>query len=149
MKTKFLILALLLLSAATFAQSAFTKATLAGILNDYHKNTHDFFVNYCVPDFRYINADGTFVYLPELLKTSVNDKVETSEILDQKIIQSGDVAVVSGIHVQERKAADGTKDIRRVACTYTFQRQGGNDSAARWKFVASQQSKIVPKSPAR
>lgn len=147
MKTKYLTLALLLLSTAAFAQTAFTKATLDGILKDYHKNPHDFFVSYCSPDFRYTNMDGSFGYLPELLKASVNDKVETSEILDQKIIQSGDVAVVSGIHVQERKAADGTKNTRRVVCTYTFQRQGGNGSATRWRFVAAQQGNIASNQP--
>lgn len=145
MKHSLLLLVLLLTSVATYAQTAFTKATLDGILKDYHKNPHDFFERYCSPDFRYTNTDGSFGHLPELLKASVNDKVETSEILDQKIIQSGDVAVVSGIHVQERRAADGTKNIRQVACTYTFQRQKGNGSAPRWMFVASHQSDVAKK----
>ncbi|MCY7353293.1 MAG: nuclear transport factor 2 family protein [Cytophagaceae bacterium] len=145
MKKPLLLLALLLTSAATFAQSAFTKATLEGILNDYHKNPHDFLESYCPPDFRYITPDGSFRYLPQLLKGSVNDKVETSQILDQKIIQSGDVAVVSGIHEQKRVATDGTKTTRRVACTYTFKRQAENGSAPQWKFVASQQNDIDKK----
>ena len=129
MKNPLLLLVLLLTSVATFAQTAFTKATLDGILKDYQKNPHSFFERSCPPDFRYIATDGSFKFLPELLKGSVNDKLIANEIEEQKIIQSGDVAVVSGIHVQERKAADGTKAIRRVACTYTFQRQKGNGSA--------------------
>lgn len=143
MKTQFFTLALLLMSTASFAQTAFTKATLDGILKDYQKDPHGFFEHSCPPDFRYIATDGSFKFLPELLKGSVNDKVLANEIQEPKIVQSGDVAVVSGIHVQERKAADGTKNSRQVACTYTFQRQKGSGSALRWMFVASQQNDIA------
>ena len=83
------------------------------------------------------------MYLPELLKVSVNDKVEATEIMESKIVQSGDVAVVSGIHVQNRLNDNGSKITTRVPCTYTFQRQKGNGSAPRWLFVASQQSNIA------
>lgn len=143
MKTQFVTLALLLTSAASFAQTAFTKATLAGIMKDYQKDPHGFFERSCPPDFRYIATDGSFKFLPELLKGSVNDKLIANEIQEQKIIQSGDVAVVSGIHVTDRIDTDGTKVIRQVACTYTFQRQKRNGSAPRWMFVASQQSNIT------
>lgn len=143
MKTYYFTLTLLLTGATSFAQTAFTKATLDGILQDYQKDPHGFFERSCPPDFRYIATDGSFKFLPELLKGSVNDKLIANDIREQKIIQSGDVAVVSGIHIQERKAVDGTKAIHRVACTYTFQRQKGNGSAPRWMFVASQQSNIT------
>ncbi len=135
MKTRFITLVLLLMSTATFAQTAFTKATLDGILNEYQTNPHDFFKRSCSPDFRYIATDGSFKFLPELLKGSVNDKLIANQIQEQKIIQSGDVAVVSGVHVQERLGADGIKAVRQVACTYTFQRQNGNGSSPRWMSI--------------
>lgn len=147
MKTYYFTLTLLLTSAASFAQTAFTKATLDGILKDYQKNPHDFFKRACPPDFRYIAPDGSFKFLPELLKGSVNDKVSANEIQEQKIIQSGDVAVVSGTHVVDRIAVDGTKTTTRIPCTYTFQRQGGTGSASQWKFVASQHTAIVQNQP--
>lgn len=141
MKTQFLLITMVLLSSASsFAQTAFTKATLDEILKDYQKDPHGFFERSCPPDFRYIATDGSFKFLPELLKGSVNDKVLANEIKEQRIIQSGDVAVVSGIHVQERMDANGAKSVREVACTYTFQRQKRNDSAPRWMFLASHQS---------
>lgn len=146
MKAKLFTLFLLLTSAVSFAQPAFTKATLDGILKDYQKNPHGFFERSCSPDFRYIATDGSFKYLPDLLKASVNDKLIANEIRDQRIVQSGDVAVVSGIHVQERMGADGSsKVVRQVACTYTFQQQKGNGSVPRWMFVASHQSDIENK----
>ena len=143
MKTQFVTLALLLISASSFAQTTFTRLTLDGILKDYQKNPHDFFEHSCPSDFRYTGTDGSFKLLPELLKGSVNDKVSSNEIQDQKIIQSGDVAVVSGIHVVNRIAPDGKKSVSKVACTYTFKRQQENGSASQWKFVASQHTAIV------
>lgn len=143
MKTPVFILTLLLTSVVGFAQTAFTKATLDGILATYQKNPHEFFKNYCSSDFRYIATDGSFMYLPELLKASVNSKVLSNEIVESKIVQSGDVAVVSGIHVEDRLNDDGSKTTTRVPCTYTFQRQKGNGPAARWMFVASQQNNIA------
>lgn len=147
MKHSLLLLVLLLTSVATYAQTAFTKATLDGILKEYQKDPHGFFERYCPPDFRYINRDGSFAYLQELLKGSLNSKVLANEIQDQKIVQSGDVAVVSGIHVADRIDTDGTKYNTRIACTYTFQRQKGNGSAPRWMFVASHQSNVAKDSP--
>jgi hypothetical protein len=137
MKNALFTLALLLISLGAFAQTAFTKATLDAILQDYQKNPHSFFERNCSPDFRYISTDGSFQYFQEILNASVNDKIVANEIQDQRIIQSGDVAVVSGIHVQERPTYT-----RRVAVTYTFQRQNG-----RWMFVASQQNNISMVSP--
>ena len=137
MKNSLFTLALLLISAGAFAQTAFTKATLDAILQDYQKNPHSFFERNCSPGFRYITTDGSFKYFQDILNGSATDKIVANEIQDQQIVQSGDVAVVSGIHAQERPTST-----RRVAVTYTFQRQNG-----RWMFVASQQNNLAKVSP--
>ena len=135
MKTKLLIL-LLLTSAASFAQT-FTKATLNEILTEYKTNSKTFFMNRLSDDFRYTTPNGAYQTRKDILGGEPQ-KILKTEIAEPVIFQSGDLAVVSGIHKTERTGSDGNPATGQVACTYTFQRR-----ANKWLFVASQQNNIA------
>ena len=137
MKTQFVTLALLLTSAASFAQSTFTKATLDEILAEYKTNSRAFFMNRLSDDFRYTTPNGAYQTRKDILGGEPQ-KILKTEIAEPVIFQSGDLAVVSGIHKVERTGSDGNPVMGQVACTYTFQRR-----ANKWTFVASQQNNIA------
>ncbi len=64
-------------------------------------------------------------------------KILKTEIAEPVIFQTGDLAVVSGIHKVERVGKDGNPVMGQVARTYTFQRRQD-----KWLFVASQQTSV-------
>ena len=136
MKTTFLFLALLI-SAGSFAQTAFTQATLNEISAEYQTNSKAFFTNRLSPDFRFTTAKGTYQTRNDIVAGPAQ-KILKTEILEPVIFQSGDLAVVSGIHKTERPGPNGNPFVGRVACTYTFQRRDN-----KWLFVASQQTAIL------
>jgi hypothetical protein len=136
MKTNLLTLALLVLSTVGFAQSTFTQSTLNGIIAEYKANSKAFFTNRLSDDFRYANPQGAYQNRNDIISQDAQ-KILKVEIADAVIFQSGDLAVVSGIHKTERVGKDGNPVKGQVACTYTFQRRGG-----KWLFVASQQTDI-------
>ena len=137
MKRWLLTLTLLGFNFAGFAQTAFTQATLDEILADYKKDSKAFFTNRLSTDFRYTNPQGTYQNRNDIIAGDTQ-KIMKTEIAEPVIFQSGDLAVVSGIHKTESVAKDGTQSARKVACTYTFQRR-----ANKWMFVASQQTSIA------
>lgn len=136
MKTNLLTLALLVFNTAGFAQSTFTQATLNDIIAEYKANSKAFFTNRLSDDFRYANPQGAYQNRNDII-TQDAQKILKVEITEPVIFQSGDLAVVSGIHKTERAGQDGNPVASQVACTYTFQRRGG-----KWLFVASQQTGI-------
>ena len=141
MKTPLLLLALLLMSAGSFAQKAFTQATLDDILAEYKANSKAFFMNRLSDDFRYTTPKGTYQNRPDIVVQNAQ-KILKVEIAQPVIFQSGDLAVVSGIHKTERVGADGNPATGQVACTYTFQKRQG-----KWMFVASQQTVMQQDQP--
>ena len=142
MKTNLFTLALLLISAGSFAQTAFTQATLNEILTEYQTNSKAFFTNRLSADFRYITPKGAYQNRNDIVVQDVQ-KILKVEIADAVIFQSGDLAVVSGIHKTERSGPDGNPVMGQVACTYTFQRRQD-----KWMFVASQQTSMLSASVA-
>ncbi len=138
MKTSFLCLALLLMSAATFAQTAFTQATLDGILAEYKANSKTFFTTRLSDDFRYTTPQGAYQTRKDIIGGEPQ-KILKTEIAEPVIFQSGDLAVVSGIHKTERTGPDGNASVGQIACTYTFQRRDN-----KWLFVGSQHTSMQP-----
>ena len=136
MKTKLFTLALLLMSAGSFAQKAFTQATLNEILAEYKTNSKAFFTNRLSDDFRYTTPKGAYQNRTDVVSGNAQ-KILKVEIAEPVIFQSGDLAVVSGIHKTERTGQDSNPVLGQVACTYTFQKRQG-----KWMFVASQQTII-------
>ncbi len=137
MKKWLLALALLSISFAGFSQTAFTQATVDELFDEYKKDSKAFFINRLSSDFRYTNQQGTYKNRNDIVQGAAQKIIKT-ELLEPVIFQSGDLAVVSGIHRTERIGKDGNNDTAQVACTYTFQRRDN-----KWMFVASHQSSIV------
>jgi hypothetical protein len=135
-KTNLLTLALLLMSAGAFAQTAFSQATLDDILTEYKANSQAFFTNRLSDDFRHTNTKGAYQSRQDIIRSGPQ-KILKTEIVQPVIFQTGDLAVVSGIHKTERAGQDGNPYMGQVACTYTFQRREG-----KWLFVASQQTDL-------
>ena len=137
MKTNLVTLALLLMSAGSFAQTAFTQATLDEILSEYKANSKAFFTDRLSADFRYTTSKGAYQNRNDIIVGDAQ-KILKTEIAELVIFQSGDLAVVSGIHKTERTGKDGNPVMGQVACTYTFQRREN-----KWLFVSSQHTAIT------
>jgi ketosteroid isomerase-like protein len=139
MKTNLLTLTLLLISAASFAQitsTADVETALSQFLAEYNQSPYDFFKKRSTDDFRYIDRQGAFVLKPALLKSSEGRPSTESSASDLKIIRSGDLAVVSGIH------SFGKEGTAKTAFTYTL-RKAGKGAASAWKFAGSQHTPIL------
>lgn len=160
MKKYIIFLALLTLAFVGFAQSKFTQATFKEMLDEYKRDSKAFFINRLSEDFRYSNPQGKFLYKSDIARTGTQKIVSTSdaqkivttlqgidgmlqntlanEVLKPVIFQSGDLAVVSGIHKTIWVGNDGNQTTGEVAGTYTFQKRKG-----KWMFVASQQTSLA------
>jgi hemerythrin superfamily protein len=138
MKKLIFLISFLTISCFSFAQN-FTQATLNEILEEYKKDSKAFFNNRLTADFRVINKEGAFQSRQDFIKSDPQKIVKT-EILEPIILQSSDLAVVSGIHQTTRLGNDGRENTTQVACTYTWQRVNN-----KWMFAASQQNAIVKK----
>lgn len=137
MRTKLFALALLLISAATFAQSNSTaevETALKEFLAENAASSYAFFKNRLTPDFRYINTKGAISSRDIVLKGSEGGKGVQSDVSDLKIFRSGDLAVVSGIH---------NFSGWRTGFTYTMEKQLVNGSP-KWMFAASQHTPVQP-----
>jgi hypothetical protein len=162
MKKYIISLALLAFGFVTFAQKAFTQATLKEMQNEYKSDSNAFFINRLSEDFRYSNPHGKFLRKSDIttggtkkvVSTSdaqkivttlqaINSMLEnflTNDILEPVIFQSSDLAVVSGMHKTIQVGNDGNGITRNVAGTYTFQKRKG-----KWIFVASQETQTDEK----
>ncbi|MHA4846941.1 nuclear transport factor 2 family protein [Flavitalea antarctica] len=137
MKKYLISLALLSFGFFSLAQSTFTQATFQEMLDEYKKDNKAFLTTRLAEDFRYSNPKGKFQKKAELIPKETAKIIKT-EILEPVVFQSGDLAVVSGIHKTTRIGSDGNEATSEVACTYTFQRRNG-----KWFFVASQQTNLT------
>jgi hypothetical protein len=134
---KFLIFfALLTFGIVGLAQSTFTQATLQEMLDEHKKDNKAFFIDRLSEDFRYSNPKGKFLQKKDVLPKETA-KIITSDVREPLIFQSGDLAIVSGIHKTTKVETGGNEVTTEVACTYTFQRRNG-----KWMFVASQQTNL-------
>lgn len=117
--------------------SSFSAKTMKEILDEYKNDSKAFFNNRLSEDFRYTNQKGNYQPQKDFLGGTAQNIVST-ELLQPVIFQSGDLAVVSGIHQTVRPDKDGRQTISQEAATYTFQRRNG-----KWMFVASQQNVVA------
>lgn len=137
MRTKLFTLALLLINAATYAQSTSTaevETALKEFLAENAASSYDFFKNRLTSDFRYINPKGAISSRDAVLKGNEGGKGVQSDVSDLKIFRSGDLAVVSGIH---------NFSGWRTGFTYTLEKQFVNGSP-KWMFAASQHTPVQP-----
>jgi ketosteroid isomerase-like protein len=108
---------------------------LKQFITEYNKDATAFFMDRCPEDFRYTNGEGKFSG-KDALKS---DKTYTSdsEPSEMKVFQSGDLAVVSGIHTWKNKQNDGNVKVNKVAFTYTLLKKDG-----KWWFAASHHTPV-------
>src|SRR5688572_33246255 len=117
MKRYMISLALLTFGFAGFAQKTFTQATLKEMLEEYKRDSNEFFINRLSEDFRYSNPQGKFLRKSDvtiggtkkMVSTSNAQKIVTTlqatyrmlenilanEVYEPVIFQSGDMAVMS------------------------------------------------------
>lgn len=112
----------------------FTKATWQQMLDEYKANSKVFFTNRLSDDFRYMNPEGKFGNKNQIVEQNTQQIIST-EMLEPVILNSGNLAILSGIHQTIREGKDGKPTTGRVNASYTFQNRGG-----KWFFVASQQT---------
>lgn len=118
----------------------FTASTMKEILDEYKNDSKAFFANRLSDDFRYPLENGKFLNKADVTTWDKGNILNT-EMKDPTIFQSGDLAVVSGIHTTEHGVEkDRSPRTDKTASTYTFQRRNG-----KWMFVASEQLPIVDK----
>jgi ketosteroid isomerase-like protein len=120
-----------------FKNPAFSAETMKEIFDEYKADSKAFFINRLSDDFRYIPRDGKFQNKTDVLKGDKQNIIST-ELLQPVIIQSGDLAVTTGIHHSKLTNKEGNLYTREVAATYTWKRRNG-----KWFFVASQQTAIA------
>ena len=131
-----------LTSVATFAQDASTadvETALNQFLAEYNQSPHNFFKKRTTDDFRYIDRQGAFLSKPGLLKSTEGRPSMESSASDLKILRSGDLAVVSGIH------SFGVEGTNKTAFTYTLKKEG-KGAASEWKFAGSHHTPILGQS---
>jgi hypothetical protein len=160
MKKYMIFLVLLTFGLGSFAQKTFTQATLKEMLVEYKQDSNEFFINRLSEDFRYSNPQGKFLRKSDVTiggtkklgSTSDAQKIVTTlqatyrmlenilanEVHEPVLVQSGDLAVMSGRHKTTWVGNDGNEITGEVAGTYTFQKRKG-----RWIFVASQQTSLA------
>ncbi len=138
MKKLLITLLALMIFGATNAQAQFTPKDFDAILEEYKNNSKAFFTNRLSDDFRYINSEGKYQTRADIIAGDAQ-KIISTEVLQRVIFQSGDLAVVSGIHSTVRPNGKGGTSTGQAACTYAFQQRNG-----KWMFVSSQHTPIPP-----
>ena len=100
-------------------------------LTEYHKNPKAFFESRLPTDFRFLNGGKQTVSKDGVLSNSKTDPTD-SEISDVKAFQSGNLGIVSGVHVFKNKQSDGNIRADKVNFTYTMVKKNG-----KWFFAES------------
>lgn len=138
MKTKCLAFALLLLSAATFAQTKLADE-LPALVQARNANAQTFFQERLTPDVVFIAGhDGSSQNKDYLMGLFKNQKSQTAALSDVKIQQSGDLAVATGISTIVASSLDGSKtNTYKDAFTYTLRWIGG-----KWMFTNLHHTKL-------
>jgi ketosteroid isomerase-like protein len=137
MKTKLFTLALLLMSAATFAQTNLTDEFPA-IMKARNADAQAFFQARTTPDMAFIAGhDGSVQNKDWLMSLFKTQKSQTAEITNLKIQQAGDLAVATGISNLTVELLDGKKQTYKDAFTYTLRWINGQ-----WMFTNLHHTKI-------
>jgi len=127
---------------------------------EYKRDSKAFFINRLSEDFRYSNPQGKFLYKSDVARGGTQTIVTTSDaqkivttlqaidrmlenilandLLEPVILQSCDLAMVSGRQKTTWVGNGGNEITGEVACTYTFQKRKG-----KWMFVAAQQTSLA------
>lgn len=160
MKKYLIFLAFLSFGFVSLAQSKFTQANFKEMLNKYKEDSKAFFINRLSEDFRYSNPQGKFLNKSDvawagsqkIVSTTDAQKILTTlqaidkmlentlanDVLQPVIVQSGHLAIVSGIQKATWVGNEGAEIKGEVACTYTFQKRKGE-----WIFAAAQQTGLT------
>jgi hypothetical protein len=137
MKKLFIIFAFIYLAVSQLHAQSFESFYKKGI-EDYKKNPKGFIQKYCTPDFIFITGhSGEFRNFDQMVAIFSEDKsIPNYQVDIKKIVESGDVAVVSGISTNPQPNM-----IYNDAYTYTFRKIQGE-----WKWVMAHHTKIDYKS---
>ena len=144
----------------SLGQSTFKEATFQEMSGEYKKDSKAFFINRLSEDFRYTNPQGKLLTKSDVAKAGTQKTVSTgdaqkivttlqaidrmlenilaNDVLEPVIIQSCDLAIVSGRHKTTWVKNEGNEITEEVAGTYAFQKRKG-----KWIFVASQQTSLA------
>jgi hypothetical protein len=134
MRIQFFLLALLLSSTATFAQTL--EQSFKPLMAEYNQNPYAFLQNRMVPDVRFIAGhNGELMDIRKLI--TPDQKVEDAQWSDLKFFESGDLGVVTGVRTTRYANPKGAAPIYKDAFTYTYKKQDNE-----WKIVAMQHTKI-------
>jgi hypothetical protein len=132
MKTQCFLLALLLSSTATFAQTL--EQSFRPMMAEYKQNPYAYAQAHFAPDIRFIAGhNGEFMDIRKLITPAM--KIEDDQFTDLEFFESGDLAVVSGIHTTRYANPKGAAPIFKDAFTYKKQNN-------EWKVIAMQHTKM-------
>lgn len=137
MKKLFIIFAFISFTASQLQAQTFESFYKKGI-EDFKKEPKSYIQKTCTPDFIFITGhSGDFINFDQMVALFSDDKGNPNYQNEvKKIIESGDMAVVSGISVNPQP-----KTIYKDAYTYTFRKINGE-----WKWVMAHHTKIDYKS---
>ena len=142
MKIKLLTLALLLISAATFAQTKLADEFPA-MIKARNADAEVFFRTRLAPDVAFIAGhDGLLRNKNYVIGVSKAQKQQTAEITNLNIRQAGDLAIATGISTVKSVFPDGRTGTYKDAFTYTLRWQNGDGAAPRWLFTDLHHTKI-------
>jgi ketosteroid isomerase-like protein len=105
-------------------------------LTEYHKNPKAFFESRLPQDFRFLNGGKQTVTKEGVLSDSKTDPTD-SEVTDVKAFKSGNLGIVSGVHVFKNRQSDGNIRADKVYFTYTMVKRNG-----KWFFAESHQTPV-------
>lgn len=125
MKTPVLVLALLFISAATFAQTKLVDEFPA-LIKARNADAETFFRTRLAPDVTFIAGhDGSLRNKDYVISVSKAQKSQTAEITNLNIQQAGDLAIATGVSTVKSVLPDGKTGIYKDAFTYTLRWQSG------------------------
>lgn len=140
MKTQLLILALLLDSVATFAQTTFTQATFDDIMKRYAQNPVNYLKTETAPDFILAGSDGKSNSLSQLISLYDGLTLTTWSYDGVIVRQYGNTGVATGILTHGYTFKTGGYPItNRELFTYVFT----SPKSGQWQLVSGQHS-IAP-----
>ena len=142
MKKPFLLLSLLLISAASFAQTKLADEFPA-IMKARNADPEGYLRAHTTPDMVFIAGhDGSMQNKDWLLSLFKGQKSHHTDITNLKIQQSGDLAVATGISTIAIETTEGKSQSYKDAFTYTLRWLNNNGSTAQWMLTNMQHTKL-------
>ena len=137
MKTQIILVALLLLGTATFAQTKLADEFPA-MLKARNSDVISYFQTNSTPGLIFIAGnDGSIQNKEWLMNLLRNNKNQTTEIANLNIQQAGDLAVATGVSTIKVVSNEGKTSVYKDAFTYTMRWIGGQ-----WMFTNIHHTKI-------